>query len=294
MLCKRRLKARHCLRRELRGIRRRRNDFNGERSTFGRKVDFRPVENFRLQPHNHLAFAAHERRRYEYLVSNCLGHVVHDFDNGLGTRTCGRGGDLLLRSCHKRRFPERCRGTRGFLREIDNDDFFGSRSALLGDNWFCRRDFRFDNGRFNDRRSGRLYDRRLGDRRGRRHWSCGDDRRARVWRNRRLNDWRRDRRGRRHWSCGDDRRARVWRNRRNWCLDCWPFNYGLFNNKRFDNLRNRRSRRRWRSWRDNWLFNNKRFDNLRNRRSRRRWRSWRDNWLFNDNRFDDGGDCRGK
>ena len=112
MLCESRLKARHRLRRELRGSRRRRDDFNGERSTFGRKVDFRPVENLWLQPHDHLTFAAHERRHDEYLVSDRFGHVVHDLDNGLGTRTCRRGGDFLLRSCHKRRFPERCRGTR--------------------------------------------------------------------------------------------------------------------------------------------------------------------------------------
>ena len=197
MLCKRRLEARHGFRSELRSIRRRRNDFDGESSAFRRKADFRPVENLRIQPHNHLAFTAHERGRHEYLVSDCLGYVVHDFDNGLGARTCRRGGDLLLCSCHERRFTQRRSGTRGFLGEIDNYDVFRSRSTLPGDNWLCRSDFGFGNGCFNDRRSGRLYDLRLGDRRGRRHWSCGDGRRARVWRGGRdwrLNDWRCDRR----------------------------------------------------------------------------------------------------
>ncbi len=152
MLCKRRLEARHGFRSELRGIRRRRDDFDGESSAFRRKADFRPVENLRLQPHNHLAFTAHERGRHENLVSDCLGDIVHDFDNGLGARTCRRSGDLLLRSRHKRRFTQRCCGTRGFLRKIDNDDFFRNCSTLPGDNWLCRGDLRFGNGRFNDRR----------------------------------------------------------------------------------------------------------------------------------------------
>ena len=156
MLCKRRLEARHRFRRELRGIRRRRDDFDGESAAFRRKADLRPIEDLWLQPHDHLAFAAHERGRHEYLVGYRLGYVVHDFDNGLGARTCGRGGYLLLRSCHERRFPERRCGTRGFLREIDNNDFFRSRSALLGYNWPCSSDFRFGNRRVNGGRGRRL------------------------------------------------------------------------------------------------------------------------------------------
>ncbi|MBQ3746186.1 MAG: hypothetical protein II863_02095, partial [Kiritimatiellae bacterium] len=185
-----------------------------------------------------------------------------------------------LRSGHERRFPERRCGTRGFLREIDDYDFFRSRSALPDDNWPCRSEFRFGNRRFNDRR-------------GRRHLSCGDCRRTRVWRDGRLNYRRRYRRGGRHWNFGDGRRARGWRDGRDWRRcdwrggrgDNWLSNNRLFSDMRLDN---------WRDWRDGRLNYRRRY-----RRGGRHWnfgdghraRAWRDgrDWRLNSWRCDRRG-----
>ena len=93
----------------------------------------------------------------------------------------------------------------------------------------------------------------------------------------------------------DGRSWRCWRSGRNRRFDNWLFNYGLFDNKRLDDLRlsywwlgNRRRSRTWRDRRD------RRFSDRCSWRCRRGWRDRRfDHWLFNDKRLDNGRNGHG-